>query len=65
MPTETKRALHIFFKDNVSTAEASGGRARTMIQQLRALAALGEDLGLVLIAHMVAHNHLELQFYGI
>ena len=33
---------------------------RWMAQWLRALAALEEDLGLVLSIHMAVHNHLEL-----
>lgn len=36
-----------------------------MAQQIGALAAHAEDLSLALSTYMVAHNHLELQFWGI
>lgn len=39
--------------------------AREMAQELRALTALVEDLGLVLNTHTAAHNCLELQLQGI
>lgn len=34
------------------------------VQLLRALASLGEDLGLVSSTYMIAQNHLQLQFQG-
>jgi hypothetical protein len=36
-----------------------------MVQPLRALADIPEDLGLIANTHMVAHNHLQLQSQGI
>ena len=35
-----------------------------MAQQLRVLAALVKDWGLVPSTHTAAHNHLQLQFWG-
>lgn len=42
-----------------------GGRAAEVVQQLRVLDVLVEDLGLVPSIHMAAHNHLQFQFHGI
>jgi hypothetical protein len=36
-----------------------------MLQQLRALAALAEDPDLASSTHIMAHNHLQLQFQEI
>ena len=47
-----------------SEIEESKNRVREMAQQLRALAALAEDLGSVPSTHTVVHNHLKLHFWG-
>jgi hypothetical protein len=39
-------------------------RARETAQQIRALAALPEDMGSISSIHMAAHNQMLLQFQG-
>jgi hypothetical protein len=53
----------------LTTSDLGGGGSkqwtREMPQTLRALAALSEDLEKIPSTHMMANNHLQLQFQGI
>ena len=53
-------------EQRISTAnKKTNRRAGEMAQQLRAFTVLAEDLGFVSSTHIMAHNHLQLQFQEI
>jgi len=53
------------FRELTATNTGDKKKVRGLAQQLRALAALPEDLGSIPNNHIAAHNCLQLQFQGI